>query len=435
MKLYNSLTSSISQLNKTEINVYSCGPTVYNYIHIGNARPAILMDTLVRYLNHRQIKVNYLQNITDIDDKIIHKAIEMNVSEIEVAQKYTQAFLNDLKKLNVLPPTKMAPISEEMDRIINLIVDLVKTNDAYVVDGDVYFDIQKWVAKYGQLSGRKLDELISTDRVCDLKKRNPLDFSLWKKTDVGIKWDSPFGLGRPGWHTECVLLINDFFHGQTIDIHQGGIDLKFPHHENERIQFWAHNQQEIADLWMHNGHVTISGEKMSKSLGNFILVKDFVEDFSGNLLRWIFLTTNYKHPINITDDVIEQGIKFFDKLNNLRKKVIQELVEDKLVMTKLDLSKNLSINEFNQFMDDDLNTSRVLSLIERLIKDLNQTNDNQKINELTYLLEVLGFENPFDITLTMEDKKMMQTWKQLLAKKDFAQADLLREQLKAKGLI
>ncbi|PPE05864.1 cysteine--tRNA ligase [Williamsoniiplasma lucivorax] len=441
MKIYNSLTRTNTQLDKKELMIYSCGPTVYNYIHIGNARPNILMDVFVRFLKHKNIKVNYLQNVTDIDDKIIHKAIEENKTEKEVAEFFTKAYLADLQALNIIMPDKIEPISQHIKQMISFIDDLVQQGFAYNVDGDVYFAIDQWEAQYGQLSGRKPEELISGERVeIDPKKKNPLDFSLWKKTNVGITWDSPFGQGRPGWHTECALLIQEYFHGQTIDIHSGGIDLKFPHHENERIQYLAHNQKELANIWMHNGHLNWKDEKMSKSLGNIVLVKDFVKDFGSDVLRWIFLSTNYKQPLNLSDDLLTQATKFFQKLDYLKKKI----VFSKVIFEKTQVIENKDyIKEFDQAMGNDLNTSLVLSIIEELIKNINQL-ISQKTNfstikplfdQLQLILKTLGFIEQIEISLSEDDETKIKQWNQLVLGKDFVKADLIRSELEAKGIM
>ncbi|ATZ19076.1 cysteinyl-tRNA synthetase [Williamsoniiplasma somnilux] len=436
MKLYNSLTRTAELLEKSVLNIYSCGPTVYNYIHIGNARPSILMDVLIRFLETQNIEINFLQNITDIDDKIINKAIEQNQSEEIVSKQFTEAYLNDLKSLNVKLPNKITPISEKMPEMIAFIQALIDQGDAYVSGGNVYFNINKQKANYGQLSGRKIEELISGERVeIDLNKKNPLDFTLWKNTDIGKKWNSPFGEGRPGWHTECAVLIEDYFKGKTIDIHAGGIDLKFPHHENERIQYIAKNKIELANLWMHNGHLTMSGEKMSKSLGNVILVKEFVSQYNPNLLRWIFLTTNYKQPLNISDDLIEQALKFFEKLNNLRKKVIKEIALNNFNLKKINSKDSLYVQDFFKFMNDDLNTPKVLSLIEALIKNINNKVDANDVVDLLFILNTLGFGNVFNLDISKEEIAQIKKWKDLLDANDFVEADKLRDKLKTKGLI
>ncbi|WP_027063527.1 cysteine--tRNA ligase [Mesoplasma seiffertii] len=441
MKIYDSLTSEKNLLPTSKINIYSCGPTVYNYIHIGNARPAILVDVLTRYLKSRNVEVNYLQNITDVDDKIIKKAIEENLTEKEVSEFFTKAYIDDLKSMNVAMPTKLIPISEKLSNMLAFIEKLVENDDAYVVDGDVYFNIKKWTQTYGKLSGRKIEELISGERVeIDSKKRDPLDFVLWKKTNVGIKWESKFGEGRPGWHTECAVLIDEYFNHQTVDIHAGGVDLKFPHHENERIQYIAHNGREIANSWMHNGHLTLEDEKMSKSLGNTILVKDFVLNNGPDLLRWIFLTSQYRQPLNIGQDIIEQGKKFFEKVENLRKKVLSILL-----LSQQDFASEIDksiIEEFNDQMDNDLNTALVLTIIDRVIKEINKELNNpdqtewiSKFNSLKKIFSILGFTDLLNIEYTGEEQEIFKAWKLALADKDFEVADKLREELVRKKLV
>ncbi|WFQ91348.1 cysteine--tRNA ligase [Mycoplasma feriruminatoris] len=441
MQLYDSLSKTKKTLNKKSINLYCCGPTVYNYIHIGNARPVLLVDVLIRYLKSRNIKVNYLQNITDIDDKIILKALDNKLNELEVSQKYTKAYLEDLKSLNINKPDEIILISTKMNEMIKFIKDLVDINVAYVLDGDVYFNIKKYENEYCKLSGYKLDELISGKRVeIDSKKHYSLDFSLWKKTELGIKWDSVFGSGRPGWHTECVLLIDEYFKHQTIDIHVGGIDLKFPHHENERIQFIAKNNKELADIWLHNGHLQIENEKMSKSLGNVILVRDFIKQHNKNTLRWIFLTTNYTQPLNISNDLIYQANKFFEKLTNLSKKTIQFIIKNDLNIKQI--KKSEYIDQFNNYMEDDLNTSLVLSLIDSLIKQINKNiidknvdDFNLLVSSLSYILDVLGFKDVFNYKFNSKTKELFLKWQQLVKEKQFDKADLIRKDLIEQGIL
>ncbi|ASZ08848.1 cysteine--tRNA ligase [Mesoplasma chauliocola] len=435
MKLFDTLSQNKKHINKKAINIYSCGPTIYDFIHIGNARPILLMDTLIRFLETNGIKVNFLQNITDIDDKIIQKAISENTTEKEITNKYLSAFLDNLNKLNIRMPNKLIPISEKINEMNNFINILVKKEAAYNIDGDVYFDISKYQKEYGKLSNKKIDDLISGNRVeIDLKKKNSLDFSVWKKTNLGIKFDSSFGKGRPGWHTECALLIDEYFDGETIDIHSGGIDLQFPHHENERIQYVAKNNKELANIWMHNGHLTIDGEKMSKSIGNAMTLTNFLENYQADILRWVFLTTHYKQPLNISDDLIEQGKKFITKLNNLSKKIKQNLIIESL---KLDKQIDFSyIEQFNQYMSDDLNTSRVLTLIEEILKDINKiilSKDfsllSLKINSLNYILSTLGISCSIKTVVTQEEEKLYKDWKEKVTQKDFENADLLRNEL------
>ena len=280
MKIFNSYTNKLEEfksIQKGVVNMYVCGPTVYNYIHIGNARPVIFFDTVRRYLEHREYKVNFVSNFTDVDDKIITKALELEVTEKEVTDKFIAAFLKDVERVNSSTDYTKPRVTKYMDHIINYIVILVKKGYAYVVEGDVYFRVTN-VENYGGLSNRNIDDLISGSRVeVNDKKENPLDFTLWKKTDVGIKFDSPWGKGRPGWHTECVAMIDDIF-GEKIDIHGGGSGLMFPHHENEIAQSMVLNNHTLAKYWMHNGLLNIGGSKMSKSEGEVVLVKELTVD-------------------------------------------------------------------------------------------------------------------------------------------------------------
>ncbi|ATQ35250.1 cysteinyl-tRNA synthetase [Mesoplasma entomophilum] len=441
MKLFDTLTQEHKKINKKSINIYSCGPTIYDYIHIGNARPIILMDTLIRFLESNDVKVNFLQNITDIDDKIIEKALVENKTEKEITDKYLAAFLENLNKLNIRMPDKLIPISEKINEMNFFISELVKAEAAYDVEGDVYFDIQKFAKEYGKLSNKKIDDLISGNRVeIDNKKMNPLDFNVWKKTNKGILFDSSFGKGRPGWHTECALLIDEYFKGQTIDIHSGGIDLQFPHHENERIQFIAKNNKELADIWMHNGHLTIDGEKMSKSLGNVMTLANFLNQYNSDILRWIFLSTYYRQPINISDDIIDQANKFIQKINNLSKKIKQIIITEQIDMTNI-LDENI-LKEFKKHMLDDLNTSRVLTLIEEIIKEINKlilTKEFEKfalkINSLNYILKTLGLSVNINTIISQDEKEIFWSWKRAVSEKDFEKADEIRKVLISKGVL
>jgi len=307
MKIYNSLSRTEEELQldqKKVFNLYACGPTVYNYVHLGNARPNFTVDFLVRFLEFQGYQVNYLQNITDIDDKIIIKAKEEKRSEQELADFYADEYLKDMKKLNIRQPNKILKVSQSINEIVEFIDKMVINQSAYLVNESVYFDVKKYADEYGKLSGIKIDALESQEEDEQAnQKHDQLDFALWKKTIEGLNWITPFGTGRPGWHTECATMIDNYFNHQTIDLHAGGIDLKFPHHENERIQYLAVNQKEIAKIWMHNGHLTTASEKMSKSLDNFILVKDFLANNEPDLLRWLFMTTSYTQTLDINDQV------------------------------------------------------------------------------------------------------------------------------------
>ena len=315
MLIYNSYTDKLEEFvpkHKGQVNMYVCGPTVYDYIHIGNARPVVFFDTVRRYFEAKNYKVKFVSNFTDVDDKIIKKAIEENKSELVISGHYIDAFLKDIEDLNCKTDYIKPKVTDYMQHIIDYIDNLVKKGYAYVVDGDVYFEVSK-LTDYGKLANRNIDELISGSRV-DLNplKKNPLDFTLWKKTKEGLNFDSPFSEGRPGWHTECVAMIDDVF-GEEIDIHGGGVDLKFPHHENEIAQAKATHNNRAAKYWMHNGRLNMKGSKMSKSLGNIVLVKDFKDKMP---LRYFILSTHYRSPMSYDETTMQMYVKEWEKLEN-----------------------------------------------------------------------------------------------------------------------
>ncbi|WP_342258710.1 cysteine--tRNA ligase [Spiroplasma endosymbiont of Dioctria linearis] len=443
MKLYDSLKREFIEINVPKFCIYSCGPTVYDYIHIGNARPLILTDIIVRYLEYKEIKYKYLLNITDIDDKIIQKAAEQNIAEEEHAQIYADAFFNDLKNLNIKSPTLITPISSKISEILIFIDDLIKKGFAYEKKGNVYFDIGKWSNEYGALSNQNINNLNIGERIeIDENKKNPQDFILWKKTKTGKKWLSKWGFGRPGWHTECALLIDDFFK-DTIDIHVGGIDLKFPHHENERIQYMAKNSKELSNIWLHNGHLSIDDIKMSKSLNNTILVKDYLEENGVNSLRYIFLNSNYTQPLNINQDLINQSIDWVTKVESLLRTVnwgtaIGEVVLINETPIDEDFNSYKYITNFESLLDDDLNTPMIISLIDEMCKNINIQIKSKRV-DLTYkkllkIIKVLGFS--FNIKkLDKKDIEKIKEWKLLISQKKFDKADKLRETLKQGNII
>ncbi|WP_339029917.1 cysteine--tRNA ligase [Spiroplasma endosymbiont of Cantharis nigra] len=443
MKLYDSLKREFIEINVPKFCIYTCGPTVYDYIHIGNARPLILTDIIVRYLEYKEIKYKYLLNITDIDDKIIQKAAEQNITEEDHAQIYADAFFNDLKNLNIKSPTLITPISSKISEILIFIDDLIKKGFAYEKKGNVYFDIGQWKSEYGLLSNQNINNLNMGERIeIDENKKNPQDFILWKKTKTGKKWLSKWGFGRPGWHTECALLIDDFFK-ETIDIHVGGIDLKFPHHENERIQYMAKNSKELSNIWLHNGHLSIDNIKMSKSLKNTILVKDYLEENGVNSLRYIFLNSNYTQPLNINQDLINQSIDWVTKVESLLKTVnwgttIGEVVLINETPIDEDFNSYKYITNFESLLNDDLNTPMIISLIDEMCKNINIQIKNKRV-DLTYkkllkIINILGFN--FNIKkLDKKDIEKIKEWKLLISQKKFDKADKLRETLKQGNII
>ena len=445
MKLFNTLTNKKEEfvpIKEGEVSIYVCGPTVYNYVHIGNTRPMIVFDVLRRTFEYLGYKVTFVSNFTDVDDKIIKAAKAEGISEKQLTDKYIKAYEDVRRGLNLLFPTYAPRVTETMQPIINFIKDLVDQGYAYEVDGDVYFRVTK-IKEYGMLSGIKVEDLIAgaSERVDDNdKKESSTDFALWKKTDEGIQFDSPWSKGRPGWHTECVVMINDIFDDGRIDIHGGGQDLKFPHHENEIAQSMACHHHPIANVWMHNQMININNQKMSKSLGNVLWAKDLLMELGCNVYKWLMLSTHYRNPLNFTEDV----------LNNVKKEV--EKVENIIKQTSLYLQVNHykseefckeSVDQMVEALSDDLNTSLALTQILGQVKVLNQAmrnkdKDNAMISKgyqtLLRMLDVVGFVHEVKV-LSDEDIELYQHWQREKAAKNFEVADQLREKLQAKGII
>ena len=324
MKVFNTLTNKKEEfvpIKQGEVSIYVCGPTVYDHAHIGNARPLIVFDILRRTFEYLGYKVTFVSNFTDVDDKIIKAAKEEGITEKELTDKYIKAY-NDIRSgLNLLFPTYSPRVTETMQPIIDFIQSLVDQGFAYEVDGDVYFRVTK-INEYGMLSGIKVEDLIAgaSERVDENdKKESSTDFALWKKTDEGIQFESPWSKGRPGWHTECVVMINDIFDDGRIDIHGGGQDLKFPHHENEIAQSMACHHHPIANVWMHNQMINIDNQKMSKSLGNVLWAKDLIETLGCNVFKWLMLSTHYRNPLNFTEEVLTSVKKEVEKVENVLK--------------------------------------------------------------------------------------------------------------------
>lgn len=363
LKIYNNKTKkkeNFIPINENEISMYVCGPTLYGDIHIGNARPIVFFDVVYRFFKKQNINIKYVSNITDIDDKIINKAIIENLSEKELVDKNLVKFKEDLKFLNIKDIDIRPLVTDYIENIIDFIDELIKKDYAYVTENkDVYFKIEK-INDYGKIANRNIDDLIAGSRVdVDHYKKNALDFVLWKNTNVGITWNAPFGKGRPGWHTECVVLIKELL-GNKIDIHGGGVDLKFPHHENENAQCCALNNDDLANYWVHNGFVNINNEKMSKSLNNFISINE-MKKYDTNIIRLILLQTNYRQPINLSNTFIEQTIKLNNKLINYTNDITKEQYEKFL---------NDDLNEeIIEVLNDDFNTPNLISLLLNKMKE------------------------------------------------------------------
>lgn len=444
MKLYNSLHNKIEEFKpivEGKVSMYACGPTVYNYPHIGNARPIVIFDTLKKTFEASGYEVKYVSNFTDVDDKIINKAREEGVNEEIISERYIDAYNADRAALHANLPDATPRVTETMDAIIAFIKDLVDTGFAYEIDGDVYFRVNK-VDAYGKLSGQKIEDLVVGARIDENdKKESPLDFTLWKQTDKGIKWDSPWGQGRPGWHTECVVMISNEFGGTPIDIHGGGMDLKFPHHENEMAQSCAHDHSGLANYWVHNGMVNIDGEKMSKSLGNVIWARDFIEKLGGNLVRWVLLSAHYRAPLNISEETIDTARKELDKVSNPLKQAYV-----KLSLVGASSKGEVMDEEFKPFieaMQDDLNTENAFMSLFDTVKRFNQNLRQREIDvdvvanyieTIQKMLYVLGIEIA-PIVLSDEDKHLYQKWNEAKANKDFDVADNYRQQLQEKGIL
>lgn len=447
MRLFNTLTNKKEEFKPIEegkVSIYICGPTVYNHAHIGNTRPMIVFDVLRRTFEYLGNDVTFVSNYTDVDDKIIKAAKAEGITEKELTDKYIKAYEDVRAGLNIEDPTYKPRVTETMTEIIDFIQALIDKGYAYEVDGDVYFRVTK-VKEYGMLSGIKVEDLIAgaSDRtlsVDDKKKESTTDFALWKKTDEGIQFDTPWSKGRPGWHTECVVMINKLFKDGKIDIHGGGQDLKFPHHENEIAQSRAYNGHPIANYWMHNQMINIDGEKMSKSLGNVLWAKDLIVEFGCNVFKWLMLSTHYRNPLNLTDDVIAGVRKEVSKVENATKNASLYLQVNHVPAHDY---KKETVDAMVNALEDDLNTSLALTQILDQVKVLNQVmrvreKDNDVIATeyatLVKMGDVLGFL--FEGTkLSEEDIALYEEWNAYKKEKNFDEADRVRKELTERGIL
>ena len=436
MKLYNSKTNQIETfkpIKPNEVSMYVCGPTVYGEAHIGNARPIIVFDTLRRLFLALGYKVDFVSNYTDVDDKIIQKAINEAVDETVITKRYIEAYEAVRNSLNALPIEHNPKVTENIEGIVAFIQDLVNQGYAYDVNGNVYFRVEK-ANEYGEISKQRIEDLLVGARIeAESEKENPLDFTLWKKTDQGIQWDSPWGKGRPGWHTECVVMIHEHFH-HMIDIHGGGMDLKFPHHENEVAQSRACLHHGLANVWMHNGMLNIDGEKMSKSLGNVMLAKDVIAQLGSAVVRWMMMSVDYRSPLNITDDVVETAKTEVNKaLSALRQVEIKVQLSDLEIK---DMDHTPFYDAFLEAMQDDLNTPNAMMRIFDVVKAINinlparEHKDEifAQYHDLKAMLDVLGIEHNY-FNVSNELKGVYKKWNQAKNDKDFALADEYRKVL------
>ena len=443
IKFYNSLSNSqqdfITQEDK-KVSMYVCGPTVYNYPHIGNMRPVVVFDTLRRFLTYVGYDVTYVSNYTDVDDKVIKAAKQEGKSEKELTDFYIAEFEKTLKGIGSQVPNITPRVTEYMDKIIAYIDNLVKIGAAYENNGDVYFRVEK-IKDYGALSGINVDDLRVGARVEEnTQKESPLDFALWKKTSEGIQWDSPWGKGRPGWHTECCVMIDTIFPRHYIDIHGGGYDLKFPHHENEIAQSEATHGNKIAKYWMHNAFINFGNEKMSKSLGNVVYAKDMIAQYGGPVTRLVILNAHYRQPVNFTEETVTQAQQEIARMQMAYKQAALKLQANGV---DLENGKPVYINKFLEALADDLNTANALAELYNLLKDINQQIRNREtdyalLNDqfktLTDMFYVLGL----DIKFVKFDEEISSLYKDyLLSKenKDFAKSDEIRKVLIEKGVM
>ena len=469
MKLYNTMTNKIEEfktIEENKVKMYVCGPTVYNYIHLGNARPIVIFDTLARYFKYKGMEVDYVQNFTDVDDKIINKSIEEGISASEVSEKYIKCFFEDINRLNILESVKRPKVTENMAEIIETIQKLIDNGFAYEKDGDVYFEVKKY-KDYGKLSNQKIEELELGARidVSEIKK-NPMDFALWKKKKKEGEpfWESPWGQGRPGWHIECSAMAKKYL-GDTFDIHGGGQDLVFPHHENEIAQSKCAYHGNFANYWLHNGFIQINGDKMSKSLGNFFLLREILEKFSGNVVRLFILSTHYRKPINFSFENMEDTKKALQnivKSMNKFEAIIGKYKNEKTAeITNLDFSQKIDEfdKKFEDAMDEDMNTPQALATIFDQIRETNKFISVNKDELSTIYAEieksyeslkrkignVFGIEIEMENSAKEEDGENMELTKKLIelliklrsearSEKNFKLSDEIRDELKVLGV-
>ncbi len=458
MKIYNTLTRKKEEFKPIEegkVKMYVCGPTVYNYFHIGNARPFVVFDTLRKYLEYQGYKVKFVQNFTDVDDKIINRAKEEGVTAPEISEKYIEEYYKDAAALNVKKANVHPKVSETMNDIIQFVQDLIDKGYAYESQGDVYYRTRKFDG-YGKLSGKNIDELIQgaserTRSDDDMKKEDPLDFALWKarKEDSEIAWESPWGMGRPGWHIECSTMAKKYL-GPTIDIHAGGEDLQFPHHENEIAQSEAHNGCEFSHYWMHNGYINIDGTKMSKSLGNFKTVRDLLQHYDGEVLRFLILSGQYRGPIDFNSEILEQSKNAMSRMRNAKSNLKHLIATGSGTMTDAEKEALAGYDKYRQefikAMDDDLNTADAISAVFELITAINTAVRDgaskefaqKSLDTLMELASVLGLlQQEFEEEVVIDDElqALIDERQEARKAKNFARADEIRDLLKARGLI
>ena len=458
IKIYNTLTRKLEEfkpVKEGEVSMYVCGPTVYNYIHIGNARPAIFFDTVRRYFEFRGYKVTYVSNFTDVDDKIIKRANEEGISCEEVAAKYIKAYFEDTAKVNLKEEGMIRPkATEHIGGMIKLIKSLIEKGHAYESQGDVYFDVESYKDEYLGLSHQNLEDLRSGARIeiSEIKK-SPLDFALWKKAKEGEpSWNSPWGQGRPGWHIECSAMSHKYL-GDTFDIHGGGQDLIFPHHENEIAQSKCGCGGDYARYWMHNGYINVNGEKMSKSLGNFFLLRDVLEHYDGRVVRLFVLSSHYRKPIDFSDAELTQDKTSLERIENALMRGKEAVIDVKADGSScMELKEQLAVakEKFIAAMDEDFNTSMGLGAIFELVKELNKAVDTpinaegaEVVKEtVEYIINVM--EEALGVKLKLETvvgnmtseliEFILELRREARNEKNWAMSDKIRDRLAEMGI-
>lgn len=444
IRLYDTYEGKIREfkpIDPKEVDIYYCGPTVYNYVHLGNFRPTVTFDLLSRFLKEEGYEVKCVSNYTDIDDKIIKEAKKEGKSEKELSEFYIKAYEDCLDRLNIMPLYCHPKASQYIDNMASFIKEMLDKDIAYKSEDDIFFSIDS-DKTYGNLSKQRVEDLVSGSRIdINSNKKNPLDFALWKLTDDdGIKFDTIIGRGRPGWHTECVVMVNDVFKKPLIDIHGGGFDLKFPHHENEIAQSEAVNHTRLANYWMHVGFLLTNGIKMSKSLGNSILAKDVLQRHSGNAVRLFFLTTHYRAPINYTEENLDNADRQVNKYFNSLRKASYKLSLDN------ETGGSLIQEDYEEAMNalaDDLNVSNCMTVVERLLKSINNESmkkdyDHDRLKDLVFtfrkITSILGLVFAFD-PLTEEDREDYRKYNEARANKNYQESDIYRNRLLKKGIL
>ena len=454
MKIYNTLTRQKEEfvpVHPGKVGMYGCGPTVYNYIHIGNARPMIIFDTVRRYFEYKGYEVNYVSNFTDVDDKIIKKANEEGVTATEIAERYIKECKQDMEALNIKPATHQPRATEEIGGMIKMIQTLIEKGHAYEVDGTVYFKTRSF-KDYGKLSKKNIDDLEAGHREIKVTgeegKKDPLDFVLWKPKKEGeIAWDSPWGEGRPGWHIECSEMSKKYI-GDTIDIHAGGEDLIFPHHENEIAQSEACNDEKFANYWMHNGFLNINNKKMSKSAGNFFTVREIGEKYPLQVIRFFMLSAHYRTPLNFSDTLVESAKTGLDRIltaiDLCREMAAKEETGSLSDAEKEHFAKvEALVKKFEDAMEDDFNTADAVSAIFEIVRESNSTVKDfsadyakKVLKVLEDLCGVLGIETTKEEEILDEEiEKLIEERQAARKNKDFARADEIRDQLLEQGIV